>query len=536
MNGLLDTVRRGLRLPLLVSIGLVSWSIAGEVRADGHDLGVSAPRLEVKPDGGWSYDPNARMTGKELGTIIEDAIGKDNYQSINVILNTCHSAAGIGTVQSGLSGSNQVIATCGAGQTTRITRQKSDDSLTGFLPSFFDSIDKDPEKPVDDHIDEGNKGESRLPKTPEEEEAKKKKHERYRQRVIEYNKKRVAEGKKPRKVPLPWDSGGRDESIQEPETAETADDPSSKKIASGTNSNHAIIFRTIAGKTSEIEVEQAKNALKKAGYDTVSVMTPVNAADVAKIDSDAAAGKTPSIRDDASTPQNLKKALEDLHDTMGDDETLTVVVIGHGTEIRQSVKTSSNSGMDGGASFSQLAATDHIGAHEIGSLLGEEVVLADGSFLFDDYRRTRWDAPALAIQTVDEFSDNDAGVGVYVNGVFIGDMTLGQAELGDPIGYHFLTFSDAVIEQIIDTTDFTSGLDVSFQFASANDFFKLATQEDLSGIANGWGHGYAGMNMVFGLDGDDAAVVPLPGGLVLLLTGLAGLGGIGAARRQINKS
>ena len=88
MNGLLDTVRRGLRLPLLVSIGLVSWSIAGEVRADGHDLGVSAPRLEVKPDGGWSYDPNARMTGKELGTIIEDAIGKDNYQSINVILNT----------------------------------------------------------------------------------------------------------------------------------------------------------------------------------------------------------------------------------------------------------------------------------------------------------------------------------------------------------------------------------------------------------------------------------------------------------------
>jgi len=478
------------------------------------DVNIDTPRLGVNADGSWQYDSGGTMSGAELGKIIEGAIGKGNYQQATVMLNTCHAGAGTETVGAALSGPRNVISTCGPGQTTAIVRDKVTGEISGFMPAFLDSVISDPNKSVDEHFEKGKAGEARLPKTPEQEAAQKARYERYRLSIIEENKKRVAEKKPPLEVPPEWDKGGRDTRIQEPQSGQSADKPGAKPLAAGKKSNHAVIYRTDDRESAQKEAEKAKEAFKKAGFTSIDELTPPTAADNAAIQK-ASGGPAPSLRGDMATPDNLKKKLEGLKPIMNADEHLVVFVIAHGTLSTASNNTENNAGVGNGTRHAMANPVDHLGSHATASLLAEEA-LAGTAPILDDYLFTRWAQPALVIQTAEEFSQSSQPVRVAINGIFVGDMALSPDGLGH-IGYHRLDLSDELISQILNSSDITSGLDVSFGFAHPSDYFILATEEDLA--ATGGALGYAGTRLLFNLSGSPAAPVAAPGSLVLLLVG-----------------
>jgi hypothetical protein len=485
---------------------------AGLSRAD--DVNIDTPRLAVQPDGSWEYNSAGTMSGAELGRMIESAIGKGNYQQTTVVLNTCHSGAGTPTVGGELSGPHNVISTCGPGQTTVVVYNKDTGSVSGFLPAFLDSAIASPGKPVDEHVEKGKAAEPRLPKTPEEEAAEKARYARYRESIIEKNKKRVAEGQKPLDVPPEWDKGGRDKRVQEPQSGQSADKPGAKPLAAGTKSNHAVIYRTDGRPAAEAEAKKARQALEKAGFTSVVELTPPTAADNAAIDK-ASGGPAPKIRDDMATPENLKKQLDALKPVMNPQEHLAVIVIAHGALSTASNNTQENAGLGGGARHSMANPMDRLGSHATASLLAEEAW--DGSTsILDDYMFTRWAQPALVIQTADEFSQSNQPVRVAINDVFVGTMHLGLDSLGH-IGYHRLDLSDAMIASILGDTDITSALNISFNFSHPGDFFTLATAEDLH--AMGGDLGYAGTHLLFNLSGSPATAVAAPGSLALVLLG-----------------
>lgn len=480
------------------------------------DLGISTPRLITDPGGSWSFTSGGQMTGKELGEMIEKEIGAGNYQLVTAVVNTCNSGAAIGALKGALSGSHNIITPCSAQQTTRV-RKEPDGKLVGFLPAFFDSVTADPTKSVDAHVEVGKKGEPRLPKTAEEEAAAKRNYETYRAGLTQLNAKRAKEGKPPVAIPPPWDQGGRESRIQEPQNDQSADKPGAAKLASGKSSNHAIIFRTDSRDESGEEQKMTEAALKKAGYDSIHVLTPLNAADLDELNKAGSDNRQPRLRDDLAIPSNLRKALQDLKPKMTKDEHLTVVVIGHGTVVQASSATNANAGLGSGSTFSRANALDQIGDQFTANLLAEEAVSPlSGSALMDDYIYARWSQPALVLQTVDEYTLDGAPLGVRLNGIPIGDLVLNDSPPGG-FGFHRLEISDEAIAAILNSTDFTAGLEVAFDFASDRDYFKLATADDRD-LFDG-AMGFYGLSLQFNLDGDNA-VVPVPGTLALLVMGI----------------
>jgi hypothetical protein len=514
---ILGLIEKTAAIRCIVSVVL---SLACAFPASSADVNIDTPRLTVGSDGSWEYTSAGTMSGTELGKMIENAIGKGNYQQTTVMLNTCHSGAGTATVGGQLSGSNNVISTCGSGQTTVVVLNKQDGSIRGFMPSFFDAVITDPSKPVDDQFEKGKAGEERLPKTPAEEAAAKARYEAYRQRISEENKKRVSDKKPPLEVPPEWDKGGRDKRVQEPQSGQSADKPGTKPLAAGKKSNHAVIYRTDDRDSAKKEADKAKEAFKKAGFDSITELTPPTASDNAALDK-AAGGPAPTLRADMATPDNLKKKLDALKPVMNPEEHLAVVVIAHGALSTASNNTQSSSDAGTGARHSIANPRDHLGTHATASLLGEEA-LAGMNFIIDDYMLTRWAQPALVIQTLDEQSQSGQPVRVSINNVFVGNMSLAPDGLGHS-GYHYLALTDDIIAEIVNTTPIESGLYIDFGFASLGDFFLLATEGDLA--AMGGGLGYAGTNLLFNLSGSP---VSAPGSLALLMFGSLLL--IGAAR------
>ncbi|MGE0385401.1 MAG: hypothetical protein AB7Q97_11765 [Gammaproteobacteria bacterium] len=474
------------------------------------DVDIDTPRLTVNDDGTWQYDSAGTMSGAELGRLIENAIGKGNYQQTTVMLNTCHSGAGTQTVGAELAGPHNVISTCGPGQTTAVERDRANGKIFGFLPALLDSVIADPKKSVDEHFDNGKAAEPRLPKTPEQEAAEKARYERYRQSLVEENTRRGAQNKPPLQVPPAWDEGGRDERIQEPQSGQSADKPGTKPLAAGAKSNHAVIYRTDDRESAKKEAEKAREAFAKAGFTSVVELTPPTAADNATIGK-ASGGPAPAIRGDMATPGNLQKTLEALRPSMNPEAHLAVVVLAHGALSTRSNNTQGNAGAGNGARHSMANPFDHIGSHATANLLAEEALIGSG-FIVDDYLFSRWAQPALVIQTAEEFSPGQQPVQVALNGIFVGDMRLGPDGYGH-IGYHRLDLTDDMIAAIVDGTDITDGLELSFGFASPADFFTLATQEDLA--ANGGALRYAGTRLLFNLSGSPGMPVSAPGSLAL---------------------
>lgn len=476
------------------------------------DLAISTPRLSTDAAGGWSFTAGGQMTGKELGTLIEKEIGAGNYQLVTAVINTCSAGAGIGPLKGALSGSRNIVTSCAGDQTTRV-RVEPDGKLTGFLPAFWESIKADPGKSVDGHVEQGRKGEPRLPKSADDEARAKARFEIYRQSLARLNEKRAKEGKALVEIPPDWDKGGRDTRVQEPQNDQSADKPGAAKLAAGRTSNHAIIYRSDDRDSGAEEEKQTIEALKKAGFTSVEVLTPLSAADSKELSDAEKERRKPNLRGDLAIPSNLQQKLQALRPKMNKDEHLAVVVIAHGTKVQTSNATGAHPGLGAGAVFDQIRFSDRIGDHGTASLLAEEALSPFTERLLDDYIHSRWDQPALVLQTVDEYSLGGASVGVAINGIAVGDILLDDVPPGG-FGFHRLEIADEDIAAIFDTTDILSGLEISFSFASPDDYFKLATADDLELM--GGGMGFHGLSLQFSLDGDDAAV-PEPGTLALLL-------------------
>ena len=117
------------------------------------------------------------------------------------------------------------------------------------------------------------------------------------------------------------------------------------------------------------------------------------------------------------------------------------------------------------------------------------------------------------IQTAEEDNPSGQPVSVLLNGLLAGAIELDP----DGFGFHRVTLEDRLLEQLVDATDLTGGLAVSFGFDSG-DSFRLATPEDVE--AMGGSFGYYGMRMEFNLDGDDT-FVPEPATMVLVTMGFS---------------
>ncbi len=522
-----------------------------------NDVAIMTPRVVLMADE-FSYKFNwkekGRMSGTELAKLIEEGLGKGNYQQVTVILNTCHSGAGLEPITAELTGASTVISACGSGQRTTQYPDEKTGETAGFISSFFDSVQSKPNESINHHFDEGKKGTPRCPRDEKDEATRKEKYEQAQKWRPEVNKQRTQQGKKPLALLPDWDQGGRDIMLQEPQKRHGRDAVGGGKLAAGTKSNHAIIYHTSGQEGDKGVLDKAKAALKAAGFDSIHELTPWTADDTRQMEKIKEAYEEaytspdplpslPKPRVDLATPDNLKKLLASLKKMMNQDEHLLILVDAHGGESALSDASTWESdeptdlpsdegpevhslGLAGGATsvasaplspwdgdgrrcFSNAYPNDHTGDHSTGSLVAEEALDSSGQVLLDDWFCCRWEQPALVIQTAAEWSVSGSSVTVLVNGLALGELVL------DPngVGFHYLSFSDSFVEGLVNTTDFTHGFDIEFVFADPRDGFTLATPDDL--IAMDGGLGYYGMSIVCYLDGDDLpdtdeATIPIP--------------------------
>lgn len=507
------------------SIGLLLTLAAGTAVLANDDLEIQTP--VVTPTDATN---DGRLRGTDLGKMIETAIGKDNYQQVTVILGTCHSGAGLGPIAGGLGGPHNVIASCGAGQTTVTTQNTKTKAITGVIPGLFDKVIADPTTSVDGALDAGAASSDRTPKgtTAAERaaweadqqkryEANRAARQRAAQAALD---KAKAEGAPADRITRltklledankrpDWDKGGRDLWVEEPASQQSADKPGAKKLGAGTTSNHAIVYQAYPTDSFDAETKVAVAGLKAAGY-TVDVLTPLRKADYDKLKEQSDAGQPLGVPADRATPDNLKRKLEALRAVMTPTEALAVVIVTHGGRTLDSARSDAGTGAGGGAVFRAADRLDRIDDPLLASLLIEEAISPVlGEALADYPYFRRWEQPSLMIRTASEIGASGLPVTVLANGVALGTMTL-DAPTG---ALHVLPFSDALIDALLAETDLGAGLALSFEFAGLLDSFTLATAEDMAGRSDDLGrHGIAlAVHLDGGLD------VPAPGGTTLL--------------------
>lgn len=496
---------RGLRVKFPLLLFTLCVAASSFLVAD-DDLSFYTRRYCVDTDAGrWSCDPDT-MSGEQLGQTIENGIGADNYQQVTVILLTCHSGAGVDNVADQLSGPSHVIASCEGGQKDVVTGT-SEGEAHGFGPGFFDSVADNPHAPVDQHIMNARTSTPRIPKDQAEEDRMRDAYNRRRDDRIGLNEYREGEGQAPLRVPPEWDPEGRDETIQNPMSRKSDPRIGYASIHAGTDSNHAIIYETSPNRAQQ--GARAKAALEAAGFDSVHLLTPFSDVDNEECEAAAADVRYPEFRDDLAIPSKLEKVLEELREQMGPTEHLLVVVNAHGTQIEQSTRSSSDERRQlsplpdepllgltfDGEVFNSANPSDHIGTHESGSLIGEEATTATGGVIVDWYLFARREQPFLDVQTVEEANPSGQPVGVMVNGLLLGQMVLDP----DGLGSHRLPFYDSFIAELLNTSDFTDGLTLEFQFADPGDSFRLATAGDV--LVMEGRSGYYGISITYSIDG-----------------------------------
>lgn len=468
------------------------------VLGDDTDIGITTPVVEKN-----QYDSAGQLTGKELGALIERTVGAGNYELATVLLNTCSSGAGVNRIAGEISGSKNVITTCGANQTTALDFDVKTNKLGGFFGGFFDSVIADPKKSVDANTEDAKKANPRTPKTPEDEQRLKDRYEAAR-------KSALAKGRDPKQWPE-WEKGGRDLKVEEPQNAQSADKPGAKKLGSGTNSNHAIIYVAYTGENTDRAIDKAKKGLQAAGFDSVTVLTPLTKADYSKMDEQQKNGQDFSVPSDRATPANLEKALKDLQPKLNNKEHLAVVMVSHGGVVHHSNATNASSGVGAGSVFTQASHVDHIGDAFTSTLLAEEAFSASLGYTPNNFELlSRWAQPKLLIQTADEANISDALVSVSINGLELGDIDIGAGGSG----FYSLELSDYFIDRLINETDLSQGLDVDFGFNDPRDHFRLATLADIDTYGSPFGH--YGLSMGFYVE---ASEVVEPGTLFLVSIG-----------------
>lgn len=526
-------IRSGFRSTAVVLLSIVSFALSAlPARASDGDLAIATP--VVKPD---QYDSLGVLTGAQLGAMVESVLGASRYQQVTTILSTCHSGAGLAPLAGQLKGAYNLIASCGANQTTSITQDKKTKAVTGVVPDLFQAITADPKIKVDDALNQGAQADPRVPKgsTPAQRAAweadQKARYEAYVERSRTSAKDQLDQAiaaKKPADVvaalrkrlqsaqALPaWDKGGRDLRVQDPASAQSAGDPKpgQKAIAAGSKSNHAIIYQAYApaaDSDDSVLAATARKALQKAGYTSVDVLSPLTRDDYSALAKQADEGKPLSVPEDRATPGNLKKKLEALAAGFNEDEALTIVVISHGSLSLASDRTQGAIGAGQGSVFAAGAlAGDHLGDPFTATLLTEEAhSTALGEALVDYPFFRRWAQPTLAIQTLDEADPSGLPASVLLNGLVLGSLALHDGAAG----YYELPLSDAFIDALVTGIDLSAGLDLTFSFGGTGDYFRLATADDLIGLDGGFGR--YGISLTAHLDG--GTDIPEPGALSLV--------------------
>jgi len=475
---------------LALTFFLLSWWPL-RLQADPNELYIDICGVV----GNKIYNHGLLLSASDIAKMIEQEIGKDNYQQVTVVINSCHSGAASESMPLLLDGVFNIITSCNTFQLSG--NKTSGDSFLGFSESFWDSVINNPNAPVDSHFENGKKG---VPYKSNEQYEKE--WNDYRNAVI---KKNQQAGKEILKVPAPWGSNEVDKTKgQSPQDKQSDNNPGNKKIAAGLESNHAIMITTDPGKKTVDKqlTERVKKALgpEKAGFNSVAELTPFEQADKDRW------GQDSTTRDDLATKENIRQAIRKLKPVMNDKEHLLFYVNAHGTNVEKSIRTSQNTGQNQGAVFDNINRTEMIGDFETTLSLGEGVLDDDGTYLVDHCWYDRWDSPALVIQTVEETPFSGEPLEVKINDIRLCDIVM------DPLlgGFHYLPMDDAFIRALLNTTDCTQGFAVSFDFASEADSFKLATKDDMD-ILN-LPSGYYGMSFVYHLE---AAPVPEPASLML---------------------
>ena len=149
---------------MLISCFLLPSSSA----ENGNDLIVQTSRI-YGDSNEWQFKLSGQIRGKEIGELIENEIGAGNYQLSTVLLNTCHSGAGLGTLGGALSGPYRIVTGCSTNQTVRVRFNLSAGTVSGFFPALFESVLADPNDPLSSHVNDGKNADPRFPKDAEKE-------------------------------------------------------------------------------------------------------------------------------------------------------------------------------------------------------------------------------------------------------------------------------------------------------------------------------------------------------------------------------
>ena len=273
-------------------------------------------------------------------------------------------------------------------------------------------------------------------------------------------------------------------------SGKTADDMT---LHGGAMSNHAVVFQT-TGFTAVLD--GVISALKAAGYTDAEInrQIPTGA---------------------AATWDNFSAALDDLRKKLDKNpkkEKALIILQTHGATESRTVAYAPGGigGVGGGALVSAAAASFAMSVSDSTVLaqLGQDLLKPGGGIFSHAPELARKGPATLRFSSFDSHFDAPADVGITVNGHLIGTLALGQSAGAD----YQISIPDAILSEVFGDVLSSHSLDLGFNFASSNDWLRIATPEDWSSAtatALDYGVGISANCCI------DTSTVPEPSTLVL---------------------
>lgn len=274
----------------------------------------------------------------------------------------------------------------------------------------------------------------------------------------------------------------------------------------GEKSNHAILFQT-TGYTKVLN--GVVSALQAAGYTNAEIN---------------------QMPDDQLTWAGFGEALDALRkqiDANPGKEKAFIDIQAHGGKAEKTVAYAPGKfgQAGGGAVVSAANPVLPITVNDPVALaqLGQDLPKPGGGDYYEDPTIARYGPATLFFSTLAESFIGSDDVGVSVDGLFIGDILMGNSGGSD----YQIAIPNSILSQILGEIISSGELDVGYQFASAADSFTLATEEDWASPT------YQNLDYGIGVAADvDQVTVPEPPSVVLFGAGMIWLLALGTSGRS----